>query len=622
MKPKEYAPGEITLSQIYSHPKWRETVMALAKKYPPDYTNQEVDQPVQIAAREAIKRMIQQGNIQEGLSRELSKWMKSTPGKRISEAGETANPTAMQYQKGPYLASKTPFNFSDYEYGPDNTTIVPKKKKAAPPDDSVDNRMGQAMPAPTKRAPSDTSDPLAKNNSQYAVPNMPSSPVDTTNPLGSNNSQYAVPPSVPTPAPQRPTPAPQKSRPGLAPGADPQVYDWQQELRKKNPALVADGLWGPGTDAEAKRQPDIKPPETAKPMPAQPAPRQQPAKPKATAPEEPAQQTGPVTTTISSDEAERRRREGGVMAPKSGADQYFDQHYNPDGTEKVQPAPVRPKPTPAPAQPKPVPQPAQPAPVRPSPAPQQAQPAPPVKAQPSPEMGQAQPAPPVKAQPSPEMGYAEPAPRKKAPPESKIDYSYRPGETKEQLVRRLNPQNYPPQTESKNNSKPKSMKRAANDATGPKFGGYYKGTQKGAPHAGQGFGSMEEGAMGNMTVRSDPLTNLKKPEDLTMKAADPFKGNPNRNNLVSAQARNLVAKGAQTAGPGTGAHQNKALDVKKGDFRKLKHKGSFDFSESTNFLAWAMASGYNVIGNPAVYESAKYEYNMLLAEVKKKLKKV
>jgi hypothetical protein len=165
-----------------------------------------------------------------------------------------------------------------------------------------------------------------------------------------------------------------------------------------------------------------------------------------------------------------------------------------------------------------------------------------------------------------------------------------------------------------------SMSTAAHHSSGAKFGGYYKGTQKGAPRAGQGFGSMEEGAMGNMTVRSDPLTNLKKPEDLTMKAADPFKGNPNRNNLVSAQARNLVAKGAQTAGPGTGAHQNKALDVKKGDFRKLKHKGSFDFSESTNFLAWAMASGYNVIGNPAVYESAKYEYNMLLAEVKKKVK--
>ena len=137
MKPKEYAPGEISLSQIYSHPKWRETVQAMAKKYPPDYTNQEVDQPAQIAAREAIKRMIQQGNIQEGLSRELGKWMKSTSGKRISEAGESnkyaangfvgsdtgggaftgyrsqrrqtptalAPPPATQYQKGPAPAN-------------------------------------------------------------------------------------------------------------------------------------------------------------------------------------------------------------------------------------------------------------------------------------------------------------------------------------------------------------------------------------------------------------------------------------------------------------------------------------------------------------------------------------
>ena len=217
--------------------------------------------------------------------------------------------------------------------------------------------------------------------------------------------------------------------------------------------------------------------------------------------------------------------------------------------------------------------------------------------------------PPQKAAPAPNT--------KQAPPEwgnapTGITKTAPPAETDAQRMNR------PDMRESKNKSK--SMKRAANDSTGPKFGGYYKGTQKGAPRAGQGFGSMEEGIAGNMTVRSDTLTNLKKPEDLTMKPADPFKGNPNRNNLVSAQARNLVAKGAQTAGPGTGSHQNKALDVKKGDFRKMKHKGSFDFSESTNFLAWAMASGYNVIGNPAVYESAKYEYNMLLAEVKKKVK--
>ena len=176
--------------------------------------------------------------------------------------------------------------------------------------------------------------------------------------------------------------------------------------------------------------------------------------------------------------------------------------------------------------------------------------------------------------------------------------------------------NLPAPTKSAPPASAPNTKQAPFESTGPKFGGYYKGTQKGAPRPGQGFGSMEEGIAGNMTARSDALTNLKEPDDLKLKQADPFKGNPHRNNLVSAQARNLVAKGAQTAGPGTGAHKNTALAVKKGDFRKLKHKGSFDFSESTNFLAWATASGYNVIGNPALYESAKYEYNLLLKQAK------
>jgi hypothetical protein len=164
-----------------------------------------------------------------------------------------------------------------------------------------------------------------------------------------------------------------------------------------------------------------------------------------------------------------------------------------------------------------------------------------------------------------------------------------------------------------------SMSAAAHHPSGAKFGGYYKGTQKGAPRPGQGFGSMEEGIAGNMKVRSDPLTKLKKPEDLKMKAADPYKGMPNRNNLVSAQARNLVAKGAQTAGPGTGSHKNKALDVKKGLTRNIKHKGKFDFSESSNFLTWAISAGYNVISNPAVYEDAKRVYTNLIEESKKKI---
>ena len=163
------------------------------------------------------------------------------------------------------------------------------------------------------------------------------------------------------------------------------------------------------------------------------------------------------------------------------------------------------------------------------------------------------------------------------------------------------------------------MDAASHNPSGAKFGGYYKGTQKGAPRAGQGFGSMEEGILGNLKVRSEEVTDLKKHEDIKMKKPDAFKGNPNRNNLVAAQARNLVAKGAQTAGPGTGSHKNKALDAKKGLTRNLKHKTKFDFSESPNFLTWARDSGYNVIGNPAVYEDAKRIYSGLIAESKKKL---
>jgi hypothetical protein len=131
---------------------------------------------------------------------------------------------------------------------------------------------------------------------------------------------------------------------------------------------------------------------------------------------------------------------------------------------------------------------------------------------------------------------------------------------------------------------------------------------------------MEEGIAGNMKVRSDPLTNLKQHTDIKMKKPDRFKGNSNHNNLVATQARNLVAKGAQTAGPGTGSHKNKALDVKKGLTRNLKHKGKIDFSESSNFLTWAVSSGYNVITNPAVYENAKRVYNRLLTESKGDLK--
>jgi hypothetical protein len=60
MKSQEFAAGEIRPSQIYSHPKWLETVQAMNKKYPGN------SEQARQAAITAIKQMIQQGNVREG----------------------------------------------------------------------------------------------------------------------------------------------------------------------------------------------------------------------------------------------------------------------------------------------------------------------------------------------------------------------------------------------------------------------------------------------------------------------------------------------------------------------------------------------------------------------------
>ena len=240
-------------------------------------------------------------------------------------------------QQLPYKMPTTPFNFKDYEYGPDGISI--QKKKMAPQDSTA--------PAPQSAAPTTPSVAQAFPIDGTAGGN--------TGPLNGGGGSIATQ-SDGTEAGTStnitiPQPTPTKARPGLRPGGNPEVYDWQEELRKKNPAIVPDGLWGPQTDAEAKRQPNIKPPASAKPLPPsptpQPAPQQQQPAPQQ---QQPAPQpAGPVTTTISPEEAERRQREAGVGGPSSGAEDYYRQHYNPDGTEKVQPAPVQPKTvTPAP----------------------------------------------------------------------------------------------------------------------------------------------------------------------------------------------------------------------------------------------------------------------------------
>jgi hypothetical protein len=85
---------------------------------------------------------------------------------------------------------------------------------------------------------------------------------------------------------------------------------------------------------------------------------------------------------------------------------------------------------------------------------------------------------------------------------------------------------------------PKSMNQAAQDPTGPKFGGYLKGTDP-APteYSKKSVGSMEEGIDGNMTARSNPLTQpLRKRQHM------------NKNTQVSLGKHNNALKAAAARG--------------------------------------------------------------------------
>lgn len=100
-----------------------------------------------------------------------------------------------------------------------------------------------------------------------------------------------------------------------------------------------------------------------------------------------------------------------------------------------------------------------------------------------------------------------------------------------------------------------SMNWAAHKPTGPKFGGYLKGTDP-APteFSKKSVGSMEEGIEGNMTVRSNPLS-------------EPLR------------KRNFVAKNAQRSGAGK-HHNNLKAAAARG---QAKHKGkAFELDEMTD----------------------------------------
>jgi hypothetical protein len=195
-----------------------------------------------------------------------------------------------------------------------------------------------------------------------------------------------------------------------------------------------------------------------------------------------------------------------------------------------------------------------------------------------------------------------------------------------------------------------SMAQAARNPSGAKFGGYYKGTQKGPPKPGQSFGGMEEGIDGNMTVRSNPLSQPLRKRNYVAKNAQISGAGKHNNNLKAAAARGQVKHKAKafeldemTDDEGAKLRKDaeayaikqmtapKKVEPKKsfmqqvGDKQIGMVKGAWkgltgQLKESDNFMTWAVRNGYNFTKDPAIYESARKEYKALVESKKKTLK--
>lgn len=79
------------------------------------------------------------------------------------------------------------------------------------------------------------------------------------------------------------------NRPGLAPGGNPSVWDWQNEMKKKGAPITVDGLYGPQTEKFGKQY-GIPAPKDAQKLPPVVTPTPQakaPQQPPAAAPETP-----------------------------------------------------------------------------------------------------------------------------------------------------------------------------------------------------------------------------------------------------------------------------------------------------------------------------------------------
>lgn len=188
-----------------------------------------------------------------------------------------------------------------------------------------------------------------------------------------------------------------------------------------------------------------------------------------------------------------------------------------------------------------------------------------------------------------------------------------------------------------------SMTWASQKPTGPKFGGYLKGTDP-APteYSKKSVGGCEEdktvgeGIAGNMTARSNPLTQpLRKRQHMNRNTQISL--GKHNNNLKAAAARSLdemtddeIAKlrndAESYAIKQMAAPKKSQVPTKKGFFKdvgdrqigmvKGAWKGLTDpdsLKESDNFLSWAVRNGYK-INKPAIYESAKKAYKKALSE--------
>ena len=188
-----------------------------------------------------------------------------------------------------------------------------------------------------------------------------------------------------------------------------------------------------------------------------------------------------------------------------------------------------------------------------------------------------------------------------------------------------------------------SMNWAAHKSTGPKFSGYLKGTDPAPTEFGnKSVGGMEEGIDGNMTARSNPLSQPLRKRNYVAKNAQTSGAGKHNNNLKAAAARGQVkhkgkafeldemtddevAKIRKDAETYTTKQMTapKKVEPKKsfmqqvGDKQIGMAKGAWkgltgQLEESDNFMTWAVRNGYNFTKDPAVYESARTKYKALV----------